>query len=179
MRRGYPTRRDRQRPAQDPPPRPRAGPALAAARPGPPGDLGLAAGPPRDQRSDQPGCRVRGHRPRPDLVHPSPAPRPPHRHRYGGLSPLTAGNKPYPTSSPRSPTRSTHRGATAPTPAPSSGPGTTATASRNPARPASTTPTHPRSDSTPSHHEPHDQLRLSGIASRPGTPEATSKCKVG
>ncbi|MGH3854005.1 MAG: hypothetical protein ACRDR6_11020 [Pseudonocardiaceae bacterium] len=28
-----------------------------------------------------------GHRPRPDLLHPRPAPHPPHRHRYGGFSP--------------------------------------------------------------------------------------------
>ena len=50
---------------------------------GPPGDLGLAAGPPRHQCPDHPSRGGRRHRPRPDLVHPHPAHQPPHRHRYG------------------------------------------------------------------------------------------------
>ena len=46
---------------------------LAITGAGPPGDLGLAAGPPRHQRPDHPSRRGRRHRPRPDLVHPHPA----------------------------------------------------------------------------------------------------------
>ena len=49
--------------------------------------MGLAVGPSRAQRLDHPGRRGRGPRPRPSLIHPGPAHRPPHRHRDGGLSP--------------------------------------------------------------------------------------------
>ena len=49
--------RDQQRPAQDPSARAREDPSLEASRAGPPGDLGVAAGPPRAQRPDHPGRR--------------------------------------------------------------------------------------------------------------------------
>ena len=80
-----------QRPAQDPPARPRPGAALAAARPGASGDLGLPDRPSRDQRADRPSLRRRRPRPGPDLLRPGPAPDPPHRHRDGGHSPLRTG----------------------------------------------------------------------------------------
>jgi hypothetical protein len=84
-------RRNRQRPAQDPPARPRPSPAITAARPRVPGDLGLPDRPPRDQRTDREGVRGRGPRSGPDLLHQSPAPDPPNRHRDGGHSPLRPG----------------------------------------------------------------------------------------
>ena len=82
---------DRQRPAQDPPARPGEGTALTAARPGPPGDLGLPDRPPRDQRADRPSLRRRRPRPGPALLRQGPAPDPPYRHRDGGHSPLRTG----------------------------------------------------------------------------------------
>ncbi len=63
---------------------------VTPARPGPPRDLGLADRPLRDRRPHQPGRRGRRGRrprPRPDLLHPHPAHRPPHRHWYGGFPP--------------------------------------------------------------------------------------------
>jgi len=69
----------------------RARAALATARPGLPGDLGLPDHPPRHQRTDRAGLRRRRPRPRLDLLHQGPAPDPPHRHRHGGHSPLTTG----------------------------------------------------------------------------------------
>lgn len=79
--------RNRQRPAQNPPPRARADPALPPTGAGPPRDLGVAAGPLPDQRPDHPSRAGRRSRPRPGLLHPGPAPDPPHRHRYGGFPP--------------------------------------------------------------------------------------------
>ena len=84
-------RGNRKRPAQDPPPRPREGPAVPAARPGPPGDLRLPDRAPRDQRAHREGVRGRRPGPRPHLVRQDPAPDPPHRHRDGGHSPLRTG----------------------------------------------------------------------------------------
>src|SRR5665811_241525 len=88
MRPAYPAAGDRQRPDQDPPARTKQGPAITPAGPGPPGDLGLDDRPLRDRRPDQSSRRSSRHRPRQDLVHQDPAPRPPYRYRYGGLSPL-------------------------------------------------------------------------------------------
>src|SRR5664280_1109454 len=87
MRPAYPAAGDRQRPDQHPPARARQGPAITPAGPGPPGDMGLADRPLRDRRPDQSDRRSSRHRPRQDLVHQDPAPRPPYRHRYGGLPP--------------------------------------------------------------------------------------------
>jgi hypothetical protein len=60
--------RDRERSAQDPPTRPRAGAALATARPGASGDLGLPDRARRDQRADRAGLHGRRPRPRLDLL---------------------------------------------------------------------------------------------------------------
>ena len=70
---------------------PGPGAALAAARPGASGDLGLPDRPPRDQRADRESLRGRRPRPGPDLLRPGPAPDPPHRHRDGGHSPCRTG----------------------------------------------------------------------------------------
>ncbi|KDA43485.1 transposase family protein [Frankia sp. BMG5.23] len=80
--------RNRQQAAQDLPTRPREGPALQAPRHRLPGNLGLPAHPPRDQRPEVSGRNRRRDRPRPDQVqtrcedHPGPG-----RHRPG-FSPL-------------------------------------------------------------------------------------------
>ena len=167
MRRGYPTRRDRQRPAQDPPPRPGEDPALAATRAGVSGDLGLAAGPLRPLGLDQPSRRRRGPRSRPNFLHPGPAHRPPYRHRYRGLFPLRTGTTPCPTSWPTSPPNSTRPGGTGAVPARSNEPATTATESKDPTTATPATPDHPPSTSEESHAKQHDQLKLRGIGPRP------------
>lgn len=78
---------DRQRPAPDPPPPTRHDPALAATRAGVSGNLGLVTGPLRPRGVNHPRRRGRRPRPRPGLFHPSPAHRPPYRHRYRGFLP--------------------------------------------------------------------------------------------
>jgi hypothetical protein len=158
MRPAYPATGNRQRPDQDSPARARQGPAITPAGSGPPGDLGLADRPLRDRRPDQSSCRSRRHRPRPDLLQPDPAPRPPYRHRYGGLSPLRTGTWPSPTSWLRSAAAGSPNAATAPAHEHSNASATTATASRNAARPAApATPVQPPSESTPSNHGQPDR----------------------
>src|ERR1035437_7600492 len=98
------------------------------------------------------------HRPRPDLVHPDPAPRPSYRHRYGGLSPFRTGTTPSPRSWLRSAAGESPSAATAPAHGHSNASGTTATVSRNAARPAApATPAQQPSESTPSNHEQPDR----------------------
>ena len=60
--------RDRERPAQDLPPRPGKGPALRIPGRGQAGDLGLPAHPLRDQRPDLHRRHERRHRPRPGEI---------------------------------------------------------------------------------------------------------------
>src|SRR5215468_1151130 len=109
--------RGRQPAAQDLPARTGEGAALAVPGPGRAGDLGLPAGPLRDQRPDlRRGHRSRD-RPGPGQVHPDPADHPPGRRP--GFSPLTTLPSCGPRSRPISPGRRTStRGAvTGPTPA--------------------------------------------------------------
>ena len=135
---------DRERPAENPPARPRAGAALAAARPGAPGDLGLPDRPPRDQRADRESVRRRRPRPGLDLLRPGPAPDPPHRHRDGGHSPLRTGLTGSRSTWPCSPPCSSPNGGNAPAPARSNAPDTTATGSRSETSPpASAIPARP------------------------------------
>src|SRR5665811_198629 len=151
MRPAYPAAGERQRPDQDPPARTRQGPAITPTGPGPPGDMGLADRPLRDRRPDQSSCRSRRYRPRQDLLHQDPAPRPPYRHRYGGLSPLRTGTRPSPTSWLRSAAGEFPNAATAPAHGHSNASATTAIASRNATRRAApATPAQPPSESTPS-----------------------------
>ena len=158
MRPAYPAAGDRQRPDQDPPARTKQGPAITPAGPGPPGDLGLDDRPLRDRRPDQSSRRSSRHRPRQDLVHQDPAPRPPYRYRYGGLSPLRTGTRPSPTSWLRSAAEPSPNAVTAPAHGHSNASATTATASRNAARPAApATPVQPPSESTPSNPEQPDR----------------------
>lgn len=121
----------------------------------------------RDQRTDRQGRPGRLGGPGPDLLHRHPAPHPPHRHRDGGLSPLTAGLTSCPASSPTSPATASHHAANVPAPGRSNAGATTATGSSGPtSRPAPATTSHPRFGCTRSPENPHDQLRLRGIGPR-------------
>src|ERR1035437_3090454 len=151
MRPAYPATGERQRPAQDPPARTRQGPAITSAGPGPPGDLGLADRSLCDRRPDQSSGGSSRHRPRPDLVHPDPAPRPSYRYRYGGLSPFRTGTRPSPRSWLRSAAGESPSAATPPPRGPKNAPATTAPAKKTAARPVPpATPAQPPSESTPS-----------------------------
>src|SRR5450759_3429460 len=168
MRPAYPATGERQRPAQDPPSCAREVSEITSAGPGPPGDLGLADRSLCDRRPDQSSGGSSRHRPRPDLVHPDPAPRPSYRYRYGGLSPLRTGTRPSPRSWLRSAAGESPSAATAPAHGHSNAYATTATASRNAARAAApATPAQPPSESTPSNHEqPDRELRYVALPQR-------------
>ena len=158
MRPAYPAAGDRQRPDQDPPARTRQGPAITPAGPGPPGDLGLDDRPLRDRCPDQSSRRSSRHRPRQDLLHQDPAPRPPYRYRSSGLSPLRTGTTPSPRFWLRSAAEPSPGAATAPAHGHSNASATTATASRNATRRAApATSAQPPSESTPSNHEQPDR----------------------
>src|SRR6266704_3133802 len=87
--------RDRQRPAQDPPTRTRAGAALPPARPGQTGNLGLADRALRARSAHRPGRR--GRRPRPDRISFTRALRIVRRTATGTAAfPLRTGTTPYP-----------------------------------------------------------------------------------
>jgi hypothetical protein len=86
--------------------------------------------------------------------------------------PLSTRNASSPRSWPASPAKSTstRSAGTGPTPGSSSAPATTPTGSNDPATTAPATPDRPRSawSTAPSSYSQHDQLRLSGIATKPG-----------
>ena len=79
--------RNRQRPAQDPPTRPRQGAALPPARPGPPGDMGLAHRPLRHRVLIAHAAEAADIDPDRISFTRRPAHHPPYRHRDGGHSP--------------------------------------------------------------------------------------------
>jgi hypothetical protein len=152
---------DRQRSAQNPPARSRAGAALATARPGVPGELGLG-----HHAISALTARASAADLDPDSISFAKALRLIRR-----TATATADIPPQdwadrlPTTWPRSPRCSCPRGASGPVPARSNAPGTTATGSKSPAsRPALATEHRPKSTSTDLHHEHHDQLKLRGIA---------------
>src|SRR5258708_7728304 len=165
--------RDGERPAQDAPARPRAGPAVPEPGHGPPGDLRLPAHPLGHIRPDLQSRHRGRHRPRPGQVQAHRPHRPPPGRRPGGLSPLSTRNASWPPSWPASRRRrtSTRSGGTGPTPGGSNEPATTPTASSAPATTAPATRARPRSawsTSPSSHSQPeklNDQRRLSGIGS--------------
>ena len=94
--------RDRQRPAQDLPPGPGQGTAVAVPGHDRAGDLGLPPGPLRDQRPDLHRCDQRGHRPGPGEVQKNDPRRPPPGRRPG-FSPLTSASASWPGSPKTSP----------------------------------------------------------------------------
>ena len=167
---------NRKRPAQDASPWTREGPAVQASRSGPPGDLRLLDRAPSDLRADREGIRGLGPGSGPHLVRQDPAPDPPFRHRDGGHSPLRTGTTASRPIWPRSPRCSSRRGASAPVPARSNAPDTTATGSRSLAsRPAPATEHRPRSTyASCNPDQQHDRLTLRGIGLRrnlhPSTP---------
>ena len=141
---------------------------------------GLPDRPSCDLRADR--ASLRGRRPRSglDLLRPGPAPDPPYRHRDGGHSPLRTGLTGSRSTWPCSPRCSSPNGASAPAPARSNGPDTTATGSRSQTSPpAPAIPARPQSRSADSHPEQLDQLRLRGIGSGPSlSGSATSPART-